>query len=805
MAKYSNGLEDRLDIPESSVKVLERRYLKVDEAGRVLETGEDMLRRVAKDIAAADAFYMPEFKGKVYVGMPTQDLYKVIDGNPQIKQREEEFFNMMLNRYFLPNSPTLMNAGRELQQLSACFVLPIEDDLKSIYETLKNAALIHQSGGGTGFSFSRLRPKGDVVKSTMGVASGPVSFMKVYDVSTEEVKQGGTRRGANMGILRVDHPDIMEFITCKDEEGKIKNFNISVAITDDFMRAVKEDKEYNIINPRTGNVTGSLRAREVFDKIVEQAWKNGEPGIIFIDRINQYNPTPEIGMIESTNPCGEQPLLPYESCNLGSINLAEMVSEDGKLNESLLEKTVRSAVRFLDNVIDRNKYVLKEIEEMTKANRKIGLGVMGFAHMLIRMGIGYNEGKAIEMAEKVMKFINDVSKDESKKLAIERGPFPNFDKSIYKDKALIRNATTTTIAPTGSIGTIANTSTGIEPIFSVISERNVKDTLGENLLEIDREFERYLKKHGLHEKNLLMKMAKEGLDVEDLGIPSSVKEEIKRLFVTAHDVSPEHHIKIQAAFQKYIDNAVSKTINMPNSATKEDVAKSYFLAYDLGCKGLTIYRDGSRQIQVLTKAGSKKNLEGKLSAEELTELDDAIKEAILNGKRPDSLIGVIYKQKTPHGNVYVSLNAIDGNPNFIYESFSQIGKAGEDLTAMAEALGRITSIAIQRGLKGGMKGDDNIMEIVHQLKGIGGANQVGFGNDKVLSLPDGIGKALEKGFYKLKSFYSGLKGDKMNLNPTSNPGTIEKSGNFCPDCGSILIMAEGCEKCTSPGCGFSRC
>lgn len=566
------GVSDELKLSINAAKVLQIRYLLKDERGNPIETPSELFRRVAKAIAAVDKKY---------------------DKKADIKKVEEEFYNLMTSFSFMPNTPTLMNAGTKLGQLSACFVIPVEDSLIGIFNAVKWMALIHQSGGGTGFSFSRLRPKGDFVRSTHGVASGPVSFMKIFDATTDVIKQGGKRRGANMGILNVDHPDILEFITAKADETQLRNFNISVAVTDKFMRAVEKDEEYELINPRTGKVVKKLKAKEVFDLIITYAWRTGDPGMIFIDEINRHNPTPKLGKIESTNPCGEQPLQPFDSCNLGSINMAKMV--DGKdINWLKLKRTIRSAIHFLDNVIDANKYPIPQIERMTKKNRKIGLGIMGFAEMLIKLGIPYNSEEALQIAERLMKFI----KAESHKMSIElgrtRGSFPAFKGSIWeKEYDAMRNATVTTIAPTGTISIIADCTSGIEPLFAVAFVRNVLE--GTTLLEVNKEFEQIAKERGFYSTALMRKIAETG----SLQNIKEVPDDVKRIFVTALDIDPEWHVRMQAVFQKYTDNGVSKTINLPNEATPEDVRKAYLLAYRLKCKGITVYRYGSKKEQVL--------------------------------------------------------------------------------------------------------------------------------------------------------------------------------------------------------------
>ncbi len=588
---------------ENAIKVLEKRYLKRDKDGNCIETPFDMFKRVADTIASAD--------------------YRFGKSESEVKELSDTFYNMITNRYFMPNSPTLMNAGRELGQLSACFVLPVEDSLEGIFETLKHTALIHQSGGGTGFSFSRLRPKNSVVHSTMGVSSGPVSFMEVFNAATEAVKQGGTRRGANMGILRVDHPDIVDFINCKSNSNKLNNFNISVALTDKFMKAYLEGSDYELINPQDNTVAGSLNACKIFDLIVGRAWENGEPGIVFVDKMNADNPTPLVGAIESTNPCGEVPLLPYEACNLGSINLGLMVKLDGtkvEVDWNLLENTTRIAMRFLDNVITVNKYPLPQISEMVLNNRKIGLGVMGWADMLMELGIAYNSEQGIKLAAQIMEFIDYVSKTESVELAKERGRFKNFEGSIYdsenylynkfKGKSAgiisdekwaklddeikkygLRNATTTCIAPTGTISMIASASGGIEPIFGLVFSRLIMD--GTEMLEVNPIFKEYMVANDLYSSDLMRKIAVDG----SIAHIENLKDEIKSVFVTAHDISPYWHVKMQAAFQLHTDNAVSKTVNFVESATREDIKETYILAYQNNLKGITVYRNNSRQFQ----------------------------------------------------------------------------------------------------------------------------------------------------------------------------------------------------------------
>ncbi|WP_059033236.1 vitamin B12-dependent ribonucleotide reductase [Tepidanaerobacter syntrophicus] len=773
-----------MNLTENARVVLEKRYLIKDENGKVIETPEELMERVARAVAKAESKY------------PGADPDKWA----------EKFYDIMAELKFLPNSPTLMNAGRELGQLSACFVLPVEDSMEGIFDSIKYAALIHKSGGGTGFSFSRLRPKGATVKSTGGVASGPISFMKVFNAATEAVKQGGTRRGANMGILRVDHPDILDFIRCKEDDKEITNFNISVAITDKFMEALKNDETYDLVDPHTKKVAGKLKAREVFDLIVDMAWKNGEPGIIFIDRINKYNPTPEVGEIESTNPCGEQPLLPFESCNLGSINLVKFVKKSGEkieIDYEDLKDTVHKAVRFLDDVIDVNVYPLKEIEEMTLSNRKIGLGVMGFADMLIALGIPYNSDEALKIAEEIMSFIDKESKNASCELAKERGVFPNWEKSIYKEKGIkLRNATTTTIAPTGTISIIAGVSSGIEPVFALAFERHVLDN--QRLVEIHPMLEQVLKERGLYSEELMEKILERGT----LQGIEEVPEDIKRVFVTAHDISPEWHVKMQAAFQKYTDNAVSKTVNFPQNATREDVKKVYLLAYELGCKGVTIYRDRSREEQVLNKGAKieKKVKEETTESQEEANMDDKIKPR----PRPNVTYGSTEKVKIGCGNLYITVNS---DENGICEVFTNLGRAG-GCPSQSEATSRLISLALRAGI--------DVKAIVEQLKGIrchSTLRQMATNKDiKVLSCPDAIGRALERSMGKtivvngnsdvseadIKRYVDINNEELEKANKKKpNPGKNNSNGALCPECGHELEHEGGCVVCRS--CGYSKC
>jgi ribonucleoside-diphosphate reductase alpha chain len=735
-----------IKLSDNALRVLERRYLTKDGEGKVIETPQELFRRVAKHIASAELSYNP---------------------NADVSPYEEAFYQLMENLEFLPNSPTLMNAGRELGQLSACFVLPIKDSMESIFDAVKYTALIHKSGGGTGFSFSRLRPERDRVGSTGGIASGPISFMRVFDATTDVIKQGGMRRGANMAILNVEHPDILKFIEAKENSEALTNFNLSVAVTDEFMKAVEKGTDYNLVNPRTGDVVDKLNAREVFDKIVDMAWRTGDPGVVFIDEINRHNPTPELGKIESTNPCGEQPLLPFESCNLGSINLSKMVADkNGQpyIDYAKLSQTVKLAVRFLDNVIEVNQFPLPEIAEMTKTTRKIGLGVMGFADMLIQLGIPYDSEQGLAAAEEIAHFISAEADKASIELAQERGVFPAFQGSIYDmpDGPRFRNASRTTIAPTGSLSIIANCSSGIEPLFALSYVRHILE--GEEFIEVNPYFEEAAKKGGFYSPDLMKQLA-EGKRLKDI---EEIPEEIKRLFITAHDISPEWHVKMQAVFQKFTDSAVSKTVNFPHAATPGDVAKVYMLAYQEGLKGITIYRDRSRESQVLTVGEGVKRAEGKLAPR----------------KRPKVTTGVTERVNTGCGYIYVTVNFDNRG---ISEVFSTLGKAGGCAAAQLEAISRLTSVALRSGI--------DVDSIVKHLRGIRCPSIAWEQGHAILSCADAIASVLEK-YIK--------EGTASNPEtPSKNPEIVKSWAGQCPDCGGPLIYQEGCNICLA--CGFTKC
>ncbi len=736
-----------IKLSDNALRVLERRYLIKDGEGGVIETPQELFRRVARHIASAELIYNPEADASIW---------------------EEAFYQLMESLEFLPNSPTLMNAGRELGQLSACFVIPIEDSMESIFNAVKYTALIHKSGGGTGFSFSRLRPERDRVGSTGGVASGPVSFMRAFDVTTDVIKQGGMRRGANMAILSVEHPDILRFITAKDDPQVLTNFNLSVAVTDKFMKAVEKGTDYNLVNPRTGELTDKPNAKEVFDKIVDMAWRTGDPGVVFIDEINRHNPTPKLGKIESTNPCGEQPLLPFESCNLGSINLSKMVMhKDGQpyIDYDKLSQTVKLAARFLDDVIEVNQFPLPEIAEMTKTTRKIGLGVMGFADMLIQLGIPYDSEQGLAMAEEIAHFISEEADKASIELAQERGVFPAFQGSVYDmpDGPRFRNASRTTIAPTGSLSIIANCSSGIEPLFALSYVRHILE--GEEFVEVNPYFEETAQTGGFYSSDLMKQLA-EGKRLKDV---EEVPEEIKGRFVTAHDISPEWHVRMQAAFQKFTDSAVSKTVNFPSEAMPEDVAKVYMLAYQEGLKGITIYRDRSRESQVLTVGKGIEKAEGKLAPR----------------KRPKVTRGVTERVNTGCGYIYVTVNFDSWG---ISEVFSALGKAGGCAAAQLEAISRLTSLALRSGI--------DVDSIVKHLRGIRCPSIAWEQGHAILSCADAIASVLEK------YIREEIAGNPETSQP-KNTESVKSWAGQCPDCGGPLIYQEGCNICLN--CGFTKC
>lgn len=754
---------------EQALKVLEERYLIKDNDLKPIETPEDMLWRVSWEMASAEARWGSKRK--------------------EVEETAREFYNLMVSKEFLPNSPTLMNAGTNNGlQYSACFVLPVEDSMEGIFDALKYQALIHKTGGGTGFSFTRLRESGSIVKTSSGIASGPVSFMKIFDAATNEVKQGGKRRGANMGILRVDHPDILEFIHCK-ETGGITNFNISVAITDKFIDAYYKNEEYELVSPKTKNIVATLSARKVFDEIAQLAWKTGDPGLIFIDRVNQgtANPIPALGPIESTNPCGEQPLYPFDVCNLGSIFLTYFIKtdENGKkdVDWEKLKGVTHQAVRFLDNVIEVNPFPLPEIRKVAFNIRRIGLGVGGWSDLLVGLGIPYDSQDAITLAEKVMKFVQDEALEASRKLAKSRGTFFLFPVSIYRNDVPRRHSTVTTIAPTGTISIIAGASSGIEPMFAIAYQHVVHDEhLDRKLSFVNPEFEKVARERGFWSEALMDKVAEKGV-VRSI---SEIPDDVRRVFGTAHEVDIEWHIKTQAAFQKYTENAVSKTINLRHDATVEDVKKSYIEAWEGGCKGITIFRDGCKGEQVLNLGLNKK--------EEIKEVEAAASQIILD--RPMKVEGATYRIVTPLGSAFITVNQDqNGNP---FEVFITIGKAGSEVAAMAEALGRMISTTLRFGNH--KPPIERAREIVDQLKGIGGGRSVGFGPNKVRSLPDAVAKAISMHF----GFNNTNHDEPSSRVEVAIENDTKVVGDICPSCGSpAMVYEEGCGKCHA--CGHSEC
>ncbi|HET9275067.1 MAG TPA: vitamin B12-dependent ribonucleotide reductase [Gemmatimonadales bacterium] len=838
-----------LQLSPNAMTVLEKRYLVRDETGKPVETAAELFWRVATTIAEPDR------------------RYGASEG--AVEALAEAFFEVMASRRFMPNSPTLMNAGRPLGQLSACFVLPVDDALSNgrsgIYDTLTSMALVHQSGGGTGFSFSKLRPKNDIVRSTMGVASGPVSFMSLFDASTDVVKQGGTRRGANMGILRVDHPDILDFIACKDDTSKITNFNISVAVTDAFMEALEQDAEYDLLHPNTRKKAGRLRARDVWEKIIRGAWKTGEPGVFFIDRANHYNPVPYLGSYEATNPCGEQPLLPYDVCNLGSINLAEFV-RDGDIDWAALRRSVHLCTHFLENVIDANSYPLPQITDLANRIRRIGLGVMGLADVFVRMGIPYDSDEAVELGRRIQRFVDEEAKVESERLAGIRDPFPEWERSIWGPDATcardaagrrirpmrkLRNCNVTTVAPTGTISIISGCSSGIEPLFAVAFMRNQAGVL---MPDVNEDFVRIAREEGWYSEDLMRRIAEAG-HIRFPGVPTRWQ----RVFVTANEIAPEWHVRMQAAFQESNDSAISKTVNFANEATEEDVAVIYRLAYQLGCKGVTVYRDGSRDMQVLStgstarkvqeeaarsgRAEARDDLSTIVTAElpaataiqafavreqgadlagELAELraeTDRLRRLVVDlesenlqrrqkRSRPELLKGTVRRVDTPLGTLYVTITEDDrGQP---FEVFMSLGKAGGAIMADVEAMGRLISLALRSGIP--------IREIHRQLRGISSDRVIGLGPSKVMSVPDAVGIALERWMQDKQGIQQELlPGAGASPAPAEAVPTVVTLGGeqmvlggmqqtlvgACPDCGSQLEFAEGCMKCHV--CGFSEC
>ncbi|MDR1856268.1 MAG: vitamin B12-dependent ribonucleotide reductase [Desulfovibrio sp.] len=742
------------EITPNTEVVLKKRYLRKGSDNECVETPKEMFWRVAASIAGEEAKYDRSSCDPARLAV--------------------DFYDLMTSRRFLPNSPTLMNAGSDLGQLSACFVLPVGDSIEEIFDAVKFAAMIHKSGGGTGFSFSRLRPRESRVGSTGGVASGPVSFLRIFNTATEQIKQGGTRRGANMGILRVDHPDIIRFIRAKEKEGEFNNFNLSVGLTEVFMQAVEKDQEYELRAPNTGEVRERLRAREVFDLLVKKAWESGDPGIVFLDRINRDNPTPDQGEIESTNPCGEQPLLPFEACNLGSINLAAFHvpgfnhlkdPSDQGVDWEALRRAVFLSVRFLDNVIDASRFPLDRITETVTRNRKIGLGVMGFADLLYQLEVPYNSEAGLAVAEKIMGFIQTEGHKASAQLAQERGPFPAYPTSTYgaRKQGPYRNATVTTIAPTGTLSIIAGCSSGVEPLFALCFTRNILD--GERLTEVNPYFEAALAREGLADHELMDAVVARG-SIQDMDF---LPLDLRRVFVTAMDIEPVWHLRMQAAFQRHTDNAVSKTVNLPNAATEKDIRDIYWLAYKEGCKGVTVYRDGCKSQQVLATGEGQAKMDGAGQAQPQGRVSSV-------RKRPDVVEGFTQKVQTGLGAMYLTVNEVDGRP---FEVFATIGKSGRSITAKAEAIGRLVSLALRSGV--------HVRDVVAQIKGIGGEHPVFRGKGLLLSIPDAIAWVLEKRYLQ-----------DEHLKEISD--LDEKR---CPECGEPLVFQEGCLMCAT--CGFSRC
>ncbi len=795
----------KIPLSDNARVVLERRYLAKDGEGLPAETPEEMFHRVARNIAQAEL------------------LYKPLEDLDAAALWEEQFYELMARLEFLPNSPTLMNAGRDLQQLSACFVLPVPDSIEGIFQAIKDTARIHQSGGGTGFSFSRLRPEGDRVQSTMGVASGPVSFLKVFDAATEAIKQGGTRRGANMGILAVTHPDIEQFVTLKSDMRTLTNFNISVAVTEEFMRAVEDDREYDLINPRSGEVVGSRRARHLFDLLGANAWRNGDPGIVFIDRINRDNPTPNLGEIEATNPCGEQPLLPHESCNLGSLNLARFVKANGRqarqkrgrLDWERLARVIPQCVRFLDNVIDMNRYPIEEIEQATRLTRKIGLGVMGWHDALLQLRIPYDSEEALALGEEIMRFVQEKTNETSLALAEERGSFPAFEGSRYDPGFPYRNSTRTTVAPTGTLSILADCSSGIEPVFSLAFTRqhyldpNYPAKLTQ-LTESNKHFVQVAKAERFYSQELMEYLAAGG----SLQAREEVPEWARRLFVTTQEITPEWHVRMLAAFQRHTDNAVSKTINFPFSASEADVAAAYWLAYREGCKGVTIYREGSREYSVLSHAAVNVKGPEQETQEALREIEGRI--AALERPRPyrehlpDERSSITHKFRVGDQEGYITVGLYeDGRPG---EIFVKIAKEGSTVSGLMDTMALLTSVTLQYGVP--------IEDLARKLKNTRFEPYGRTNNPHIpwaTSVVDYVFRWLERKFAPESAAAdasshatddvgakraSPLPADGPAL-PAQPGSRAEGTGLGCPDCGALLVYQEGCLVCRS--CGYNKC
>lgn len=783
---HSDSASSTLNLTENGLAVLKARYLTRDEKGDIVETPAELIHRVAAAVAAAEKLYGAD--------------------EARVEAVTQEFFGIMAEGTFMPNSPTLMNAGRPFGMLSACFVLPVEDTVDGIFSSIRNTALIQKAGGGTGFSFSRLRPRNDRVSSSSGTTSGPISFMKVFGKATDAIQQGAFRRGANMGIMRIDHPDIIDFINVKQDLGELTNFNLSVGITEAFMLQLLDNPgaDHVVRNPRNGVESKLAKADdaawtvgELFDLIIERAWRTGEPGVVFLDRINEDNPTPHIGTIEATNPCGEQPLLPYESCNLGSINVAKFIKAGEKgpeFDREAFRTVVQLAMRFLDNVIDVNRYPIPETAEISRNNRKIGLGVMGFADALYALGIPYDSGEGVAFAEMLMQALNDESHKASELLAVERGVFPNWKGSIWEPRGIrMRNAATTTVAPTGTISIIANCSGGIEPLFSLVFFRNVMD--GQRLLEVNTPFEQVAKARGFYSKELMKRIAEHG----SIRKMEDVPEDVRRVFCTAHDIAPEWHIRMQAAFQAHCDASISKTINFAHEATVEDVRKIYLLAHAHRCKGVTVYRDGCRQNQPMALAEKKVGEK---------------KKAFPSGPSrpmplPEIMSAIRIKQVTPFGNMHIKI-VVDPVAQREYEIFAQLGKGGDIACSDLEGMCRLISLYLRV--------NGSLDDIVAQLDGIGSSLSVPTKDGRIASLADGLAKAIQK--YQRAKQVAGLdalllgkadlstiaRGTKLEHGIVQDTQSGTELNGFkirCPECGGVLIFEEGCAKCH--GCGFSQC